>query len=146
MALEKRGKYYYGDSKADVRHEMTRFSRLNEYECHHFAEVVCFYGNNLFTLYVDEDEGAGVRVCSSCADEHAIGDSGDYLADAELQRCECICDNRNFELTVGVSLYADSDDVRWLYLGCRCPQCGLLGVYGNWKNEFIGYRELLARV
>jgi hypothetical protein len=33
-----------------------------------------------------------------------------------------------------------------LYLGCRCPACGLVAVYGDWKNEFNGYRELLAKV
>ena len=51
-----------------------------------------------------------------------------------------------FEITVGVALYADSEDVRWLYIGCRCPECNLSGCYGDWKNEFIGFRDLLARV
>ena len=59
---------------------------------------------------------------------------------------ECFCRDNVFEITVGVSLYDDSEDVRWLYVGCRCPKCGLTGVYGDWKNEFNGYRELLARV
>lgn len=35
-----------------------------------------------------------------------------------------------------------SDDVRWLYLGCR--SCGLVGCYADWKNEFNGYEKLLA--
>jgi hypothetical protein len=51
-----------------------------------------------------------------------------------------------FEITVAVSLYADSEGVRWLYIGCRCPACGITAVYGDWKNEFDGYRELLAMV
>ena len=42
--------------------------------------------------------------------------------------------------------YDQSEDVRWLYVGCRCPACGLTGCYGDWKNEFIDYRNLLARV
>jgi hypothetical protein len=50
------------------------------------------------------------------------------------------------EITVGVSLYANSEDVRWLYLGCRCPQCGLTAVYGDWKCEFVAYDLLLKKV
>ena len=31
MALRKRGKYWYGDSQADIRDELTRVGKLNEY-------------------------------------------------------------------------------------------------------------------
>ncbi len=44
-----------------------------------------------------------------------------------------------------MSLYEGSEDVRWLYVGCRCPACGLTAVYGDWKNEFNGYRDLLPK-
>ena len=87
-----------------------------------------------------------VRICAACAHEHPIGDSDEYLDEAELDDCVCVCDGDQFEITVGVALYDDSEDVKWLYIGCRCPTCGLTGVYGDWKNEFNGYRELLARV
>lgn len=33
------------------------------------------------------------------------------------------------------------DDVRWLYLGCRCVTCGLTACYGDWKNEYPGYGD-----
>jgi hypothetical protein len=36
--------------------------------------------------------------------------------------------------------------VRWFYLGCRCVACGVLGCYGDWKNEFNGYQQLLMNV
>ena len=49
-------------------------------------------------------------------------------------------------MTDGVALYAKSEDVRWLYLGLRCPACKLTAVYGDWKCEAGPYRELLARV
>ena len=81
-----------------------------------------------------------------CMAEHPIGDSNEYLDEAELEECACPCGGKEFEITVGVSLYEESEDVRWLYLGCRCPKCGLTAVYGDWKNEFNGYRDLLARV
>jgi hypothetical protein len=146
MALRKRGKYRYGDAQADIREEISRYGERNEYEAHHFADAVCRCGGKVFRLFLDDDAGVAVRRCSSCSAEHPIGDSDEFLADADLKECACPCAGEEFEITVGVSLYDESEDVRWLYLGCRCPECGLVAVYGDWKNEFEGYRELLAKV
>jgi hypothetical protein len=63
-----------------------------------------------------------------------------------IEECACMCNNEEFVITVGISLYEGSDDVRWLFLGCRCPKCGLNAVYGDWENEFNGYQSLLAKV
>jgi hypothetical protein len=146
MALRKRGKWWYGDSQANIRDEILRYSKRNEYPAHHFADAVCGCGGRLFVLRMDGVAGAAVRKCLACRDEHPIGDSGEYLDESQLQMYECVCLENVLEITVGVSLYDDSEDVRWLYVGCRCPKCALTGVYGDWKNEFNGYRELLARV
>ena len=144
MALQKRGKYYYGDSQSDIRQEITRLS-AEGYLASEFADAVCRCGGKLFHLRLDEAQGWR---CESVrpAHEHPIGDSDEFLAQAELDDCVCVCDGDQFEITVGVALYDDSEDVKWLYVGCRCPSCGITGVYGDWKNEFNGYRELLARV
>ena len=146
MALMKRGDYWYGDSQADIRGEIARYSDLNAYSAHHFADARCQCGNGVFRLSLDGDEGAAVRTCTSCNAEHPIGDSAEFLESADLEEALCPCGQEIFEITVGVSLYEGSEDVKWLYLGCRCPACGLTAVYGDWKNEFIGYQELLARV
>jgi len=146
MALKKRGKYRYGDSQADIRDEVLRYSKKNGYQAQHFRDAVCTCGAKVFRLALDDDEGAAVRICTGCQVEHPIGDSSEFLDDAELGGCACPCGNEEFEITVGVSLYDGSEDVRWLYLGCRCPKCGLTSVYGDWKNEFEDYRKLLDRV
>jgi hypothetical protein len=146
MALKKRGKHLYGDTQDDLRAEILRYSEANAYPAQHFADALCACGGKIFRLRLDDTEGAAVRCCSACQAEHPIGDSDEYLADAELKECACPCGHEEFEVTVGVALYADSEDVKWLYLGCRCPECGLTAVYGDWKNEFVGYRELLARI
>jgi hypothetical protein len=146
MALKKRGKQRYGDSQVDIRDEILRYSQGNGYPAQHFADAICQCGGRLFGVLVDDDEGAAVRTCVACEHQHPIGDSEEYLENAELGECECPCGKETFEVTVGVSLYDKSEDVRWLYLGFRCPACGLTAVYGDWKNEFNGYQELLARV
>jgi hypothetical protein len=146
MALKKRGKYRYGDGQTDIRAELIRYSKKNSYLAHQFADATCKCGGNLFGLALDDNAGAAVRTCVACNTEHPIGDSDEFLGEAELGECACPCGSEAFEITIGVSLYDDSEDVRWLYLGCRCPKCGLTAVYGDWKNEFNGYQQLLARV
>ena len=145
MAVVKRGKHWYGQSQADIRTDLRRYSK-GGYPVQHFADAVCQCGHNRFLLKLDDNEGAAVRTCVACNQERPIGESADYLDGAELQECECPCGASVFEITAGVSLYSDSDDVRWLYLGCRCSSCGLLGCYGDWKNEFEDFEKLLARV
>jgi hypothetical protein len=147
MALRKRGKWWYGESQADIRDELVRVGKLNEYVPTHFADAQCVCGGRMFRLLLDEGTAA-VRVCAktSCAQSHPIGDSDEYLDEAELEECACACGGEEFEITVGVHLYADSEDVKWVYIGCRCVACGLTANYGDWKNEFEGYQAYLARV
>ena len=145
MTLRKKGKYCYGDSQADIRKELHRYSLLNGYEATQFADAVCACGHKIFQLEMDESEGVAVRQCMECGMRHPIGDSDDFMEDAELEEYGCPCDEDKFEVTVGVALYDSSEDVRWLYVGCRCPACGLTATYGHWKNEFNGFRALLAR-
>ena len=146
MALQRRGTHSYGDGQLDIREELVRYSKINTYLAHHFADATCVCGSKLFYLRLDDGDGVAARKCVNCASEHLIGDSADYLEDAEMEVCACPCGREEFEITAAVSLYPDSQDVRWLYIGCRCSNCGLTAVYGDWKNEFVGYQDLLARV
>jgi len=145
MTLKKRGKDRYGEGQADIREELLRYGALNGYPPEHFADAVCVCGGRTFRLQLDDTAGAAVRTCPTCAAVVAMGDSGEYLEEVELDDCACPCGGEVLEVTVGVSLYEGSDDVRWLYFGCRCPSCGLVAVYGDWKNEFEDYRVLLSK-
>jgi hypothetical protein len=112
MALMKRGKHWYGDAQADIWTELLRYSRQNGYPAQHFADAVCKCSGRTFRIRLDDTEGVAVRVCVSCGSEHSVGDRVEYLADAELQECECPCGGDAFEVTAGVSLYDDSEDIR----------------------------------
>ena len=145
MAIRKDNGHTYGDEQADLRGELDEYSATNGYPVHHAADARCACGGRTFELAIDDGEGVALRVCRACGHEHWIGDSADFLDDAELEACECLCGESAFEVTLGVSLYPGAEAVRWLYVAARCSSCGLLGVYGDWKNEFDDYRELLAR-
>jgi hypothetical protein len=146
MTLKKRGKRRYGDGQSDIREELTRYGTLNGYPPEHFADAACVCGARAFRLQLDDTAGAAVRTCPTCAAVVAMGDSEEYLGEAELDECACPCGGELLEVTVGVALYEGSDDVRWLYLGARCPACKLVAVYGDWKNELEDYRVLLSKV
>lgn len=145
MALTNKAGRTYGDGQADIPEYLRDYSQQG-YPAERFADAVCGCSNRTFLLAIDETGGAALRKCTACGDEHPIGDSGEYLEDAELEECGCPCAAEGLELTVGVALYSGSQDVRWIYIGARCPHCGLTGCYADWKNEFIGYTELLAKV
>lgn len=146
MALKKKGKYSYGDCQADIPEEMNNYSQFTGYPIAHFADAVCLCGERTFQILLDDESGVAMRTCRACGIQHAIGDSAEYLDDATLEECECPCGGTVFEATAGVSLYEGSDDVKWFYLGLRCAQCGLTACYGDWKNEYMGYQELLQKV
>jgi hypothetical protein len=146
VTLWRRGGYSYGTRRSDIRVELTRYAKRNAYPAHHFADARCTCGGKTFRLALDDTAGAAVRTCAACKRAHPIGDSADFLDDAELDDCECPCGKDIFEITAAVSLYRGSNDVRWLYLGCRCAACKLVAVYGDWKNEYDGYRALLAKI
>ena len=146
MAIHKRGKWWYGDSQADITAELVRQGKINEDIPTRFADLKCQCGSTTFRLRLDDDQGAAIRTCTACGNDHPIGDSDQYIADAELEEAACVCGGENFEVTVGLALYDESDDVRWLYLGCRCPVCGLTGCYGDWTSEFPDYRDLMKRL
>ena len=116
MALRRENNQSFADSQADIRDELIRYSKLNGYVAEHFADAKCNCGSTQFKLVMDENAGVAVRLCQSCGDEHGMGDSDDYADEAELNISECTCGGDLFEITVGVSFYADSEDVRWLYV------------------------------
>lgn len=148
MAPTKRGDYWYGENHADLREELARYSELNGYPIDNFIDVACSCGSDTFHLLTDEDQGVAIRECTKCGEEHFMGDSEDYESEAEVELHQCVCEREVFQITAGVHRYRNdddspSDDVRWLYIGCRCPSCELIGCYADWKNEFNGYEKLL---
>jgi hypothetical protein len=144
MTLSKKGKYWYGTEIADTRTEIVRFSRLNEYEAVKFAQANCSCGGVLFRLDSDEEEGAAKRTCVACGAITLMGDSAEYAAEASFDDHSCMCGHAEFALTSAVALYPDSKDVRWYYIGCRCPKCSLVGVFAHWKCEFEDADAFLA--
>lgn len=51
MTLKKRGKHRYGDYQTDIRPEIVRYSRNNEYVAQHFKDAVCQCEGRVFVFF-----------------------------------------------------------------------------------------------
>jgi len=146
MTVTQKGNYWYGSCDSDICAEVTRFSRKNAYEAQRFQQSVCGCGSVVFRLLSDDAEGVAKRLCVECAAEAFIGDGVEYADDAVLEEHGCVCQDDRFAINCGVALYEGSNDVRWLYIGCRCRTCGLIGVFAHWKCEGGDADVYLSRV
>ncbi|HGK7305752.1 TPA: hypothetical protein ACJ509_003659 [Stenotrophomonas maltophilia] len=146
MTLTRKGKHWYGSEDGDIRTAIEDFSERNGYPATDYRASACACGSTLFRLFDDEAAGVARRDCVSCGKLHLMGDSAEYADEAELEAHWCLCGNESLAIHSGVALYPDSRDVRWLYIGCRCPHCQLVGVYAEWKCEAGDVEAFLARV
>jgi len=145
MTLQKKGKYWYGATPEDTEAELVAYSKRNGYTAVKLSQAVCACGNRSFKLETDEEEGAARRTCVRCGAIHLMGDSNEYASEAAFEGHACICDAEEFELVSGVALYADSNDVRWYYIGCQCASCHLVGVFADWKCEAGDADQFLSK-
>lgn len=147
MASVKKGKYWYGESIDDVKEQVRTFSKGNGYPASKFSESICECGGKEFHLESDEEEGVARRSCVICSKAMFMGGDGAIFAcRASLEEHLCVCDSSVFQLLSGVSLYPQSNDVRWYYIGCRCSGCGLVGVFAEWKCDSGDADEFLSSV
>jgi hypothetical protein len=133
MTIDTSGKWWVGSAPADIEEYLKAF-KAEGYEVDRFKLARCECGEDRFRLDVDDDEGAARRVCPACNTVGFVGDSDRYFANT-TESFKCIeCGASTCNVGVGFSLYAsDSADVRWLSVGVRCSQCGVLGCIVDWK-------------
>jgi len=146
MSVDTSGKWWVGSEAADIRNFLEAYAPQG-FEVHEFRLAKCHCGSNSFLIEADDNEGVAKQVCSKCSEEHFLCDSEEYWDEAEPERWKCLecgCDQTN--IGVGFSLYDDDQEIRWLYVGCRCAKCGVLGCFAGWKIAYASSRHLLDQV
>ena len=113
--------------------EIERYSKLNGYKATDYSEVVCPCGTKELKLFSDDDEGGAYVLCPQCNQEIDLEESRHYI-EVETSNI-CNCDNEILTVGIGKAYHQDSHDPRWVYIGCHCKQCGLSGVYVDWKQN-----------
>jgi hypothetical protein len=145
MVIDPRGEFWKGSEASDLRKYLERYTS-QAYAAQEFRNAKCTCGSEEFRLDCDDDEGTARRTCSRCKQEHFICDSEEYWDGAEPDQCICICEKSIFNIMVAFALYPESDDVKWMYIGCRCVACGILGCYGDWKIGYGPSNQLFDKV
>ena len=141
MSIDTSGKWWVGSALTDL-HEYLKALADDSYPVHEFRLARCPCGGERFELHVEQAEGVARRTCIQCKARHWIADSAEHLESrTRLKRYKCItCKSTHANVGVGYSLYEDATAIRWLYVGNRCAECGVLGSMVNWK---VGYEPSL---
>jgi hypothetical protein len=146
MSIDRSGQWWKGTESSDVREYLLAYAE-DAYQVHEFRLAKCSCGSEIFNLAADDVSGVAKRTCVSCNSEHFICDSEEFWTDAEPEELACIeCGSKQANIGVGFSLYDHGHDVRWLYVGVRCVECGVLGCFAGWKVAYSPSLDLIEQV
>ena len=145
MAINRGGRWWTGTGPLDLDEYLVAFS-ADGYPVTQVRHASCSCGAEEFTVRVDDAEGCAERTCVACGKATLLLDSDETKDDAELEEAACPCGNETFNVAVGFALYDGGNDIRWVYLGLRCTDDGVLGAYTDWKIDYTPSSHLYERV
>jgi len=144
MTIDTSGEWWVGSDPGDLAEYLGAYAS-DDAPVTAFRLSQCDCSSITFSLDADDDEGCAKRTCCQCAREYLICDSAEYWQDASPVHWQCInCHSEKTNVGVGFSLYEDGD-VRWLYIGVRCANCGVLGCFAGWKVAYGPSGQLLSQ-
>ncbi len=147
MSVDTSGKWWVDSDPSDIAEFLEAYSSDSGYKTEVFRLSRCKCGSVQFLLEADDNEGTARRSCVKCKAEHFICDSGEYWEDSEPEKWRCVeCKSIHTNVGVGFSLYPEDKEVKWLYVGCRCAKCGVLGCFAGWKVAYVPSRHLFEQV
>jgi len=147
MTIDTSGKWWVGSEPQDVRDFLEAYAE-DGYSINDFRLAKCTCGSISFKLEADDNEGVARRTCATCGESHFICDSEKFWSDAQPELWECVeCGCEHANVGIGFSLYdEDPTGIRWLYVGERCSQCGVLGCFADWKIAMSDVLHLMDKV
>ena len=145
MTIDTSGKWWIGSTPDDLREYLRAYTE-DSYPIEEFRLSQCSCGGVIFLLHVEQDEGIARRTCIQCHGKHWIADSAEnYEKGLRLKKFKCIaCKSPNTNVGVGFCLTAGKDAVKWVFVGNRCAECGVLGSMVDWKIGYVPSLQLLG--
>ena len=145
MPIDTTGEFWRGSDPDDVDSYLRAYME-DSYPVGRVIACTCACGSNQLYLDADADEGCARWTCSKCELQRFVGDSEEYWEQAEPERAVCPeCNGETYNIAVGFSL-RENGDVKWLTIGNRCVECGLLGSFVDWKIDYTPTDHLFTRV
>ena len=132
--IDKSRDYWYGDSADDINEYLREYSECSSIEV---KSVICNNcGNDALHLRVDQKEDA-IRVkCPKCGYKKILLDCEEIWQNAKPRLRKCPeCETKEYNIRAGF-VRRENGSVKWVYIGNRCTNCGLLGSYLDWKVSY----------
>ena len=147
MTIDTSGKWWKGSEPDDLREYPLAFGEANSLPIDEFHLCRCPCGSQIFGLHVEQDEGVARRTCIQCQSKHWIVDSAEnYEKGLRLKKFKCVtCKSNNTNVAVGFSFTADNEAIKWVFVGNRCADCGVLGSMVVWKIGYMPSLQLLGK-
>jgi len=144
MTIDKSGIWWKGSSTKDIAPYLKELY-ADSYPINEHRLSVCSCGSEVFFLHWIPDEGAVRRTCARCGEKHFVCDSEENW-EGRPKRFKCSeCKSAEANFGVSFSLYDDRSAIRWIYTGCRCTTCGVLGSFADWKVGYAPSIQLLLQ-
>ena len=135
MSIDTSGKWWVGTNPKDIKEYVETYTSKS-YKMDEFRLAKCACGSVDFQLDADDNEGVAKRTCTKCSQQHFLCDSEEFAEEVENEHWHCECGSEATNIGVGFSLRKKGGEIRWLYVGCRCAKCGILGCFADWKIDY----------
>jgi hypothetical protein len=144
MAIDSSGDFWVGSEPGDMKEYLAALTWSNDgyYPVKAFRLVKCPCGSIRFKL--ERAMSLTRRTCTACRASRFICLDADRGRDAweeaeEEEGAESFscakCRGEDANIGVGFAKYDDPDvdGVKWIYVGVRCADCGILGCFNDSK-------------
>ena len=142
--IDKSKKYWHGDCVDDIDEYLKEYSEVAAIDVKPVFCHTC--GSNDLNLRIDYDEEVIQIICPKCGYEKIILDCEDAWEDATPRLIKCMeCKGKDHNVKVGF-VHRDNGSVKWVYIGSRCTNCGLLGSHLDWKVNYEPTDEMESNI
>ena len=133
--IDKSRKYWYGDCANDIDEFLREYTEISDLE---IKPVTCHSCNsNTLIMRIDSDEEAIQIQCPKCGEKKILLDCQDIWDEVKpkLRRCVVCKISKKHNIKVGF-VRRENGDVKWVYIGSRCTNCGVLASYLDWHINY----------
>ena len=136
------GEWHVGDGPLDLDLFLQEIG-ADGYEVHEVRHSVCgTCGGEVFGVAGDPQGGTMRRTCRGCGNDGFIADSAEFWSEIGIHIACCVCEEEDFNIALGFSLYQDGLGIRSVATAERCVACGKISSFMQWMVR-SGDTELL---
>lgn len=153
MTINTSGEWWVGSDPDDIRNYLAAYTEAEgTHPTTSFRALRCPCGSDRFDLQRIVDITR--RTCAECRQSAYIcRDPEDWEAAEDqgepIEPYDCVaCHSSGANVAIGFSHFGnlESDSVKWLYVGVRCVNCGILGCFNDCKVARVPPSEVQKRI